>query len=81
MFQVNNKDTRTTPDNVLVFIVNFENISHLVLVFLLLTLSRWFTQTIQKRAKHKTAFCIMWKKIIPVQGNQAGNSLPKRLFI
>ena len=37
MFRVNNKDTRTTPS---VFIVNFEHISHLVLVFLLLTLSR-----------------------------------------
>ena len=29
MFRVNNKDTKTTP--------NFEHISHLVLVFLLLT--------------------------------------------
>ena len=41
MFKINNKDTRTTlccrSD---VFIVNFEHISHLVLVFLLLTLSR-----------------------------------------
>ena len=33
MFKVNNKDTRTG-----VFIVNFEHISHLALVFLLLTL-------------------------------------------
>ena len=33
MFKINNKDTS-------VFIVNFERISHLVLVFLLLTLSR-----------------------------------------
>ena len=33
MFKVNNKDT-------IVFIANFEQISHLVLVFLLLTLSR-----------------------------------------
>ena len=32
MFKVNNKDT---------FIVNFEHISHLVLVFLLLTLSSY----------------------------------------
>ena len=32
MFKVNNKDTRTT-------IVSFEHISHLVLVFLLLTLN------------------------------------------
>ena len=41
MFKINNKDTRTTlccrSD---VFIVNFEHISHLVLVFLLLILSR-----------------------------------------
>ena len=36
MFKVNNKDTRTTS----VFIVNFEYISHLVLVFLLLTLNK-----------------------------------------
>ena len=54
MFKVNNKDTRTTPMAKLtiktlerrqwhhngVFIVNFEHILHLVLVFLLLTLSR-----------------------------------------
>ena len=37
MFKVNNKYTRTTPG---VFIVNFEHISQLVLVFLLLTLNR-----------------------------------------
>ena len=37
MFKVNSKDTRTMSD---VFIVNFEQISHMVLVFLLLTLSR-----------------------------------------
>ena len=35
MVKVNNKDTRTG-----VFIVNFEHISYLVLVFLLLILSR-----------------------------------------
>ena len=35
MFKVNNKDNRTG-----IFIVNFEHISHLVLVFLLLTLRR-----------------------------------------
>ena len=35
MFKVNNKDTRTTP----IFIVNIEHNSHLVPVFLLLTLS------------------------------------------
>ena len=44
MFKVNNKDTRTTLSVVAkrrsgVFIVNFEHISHLVLVFLLLTLN------------------------------------------
>ena len=38
MFKVNNKVTRTTP-LALTFIVNFEHISHLVLVFLLLTLN------------------------------------------
>ena len=38
MFKFNNKDTRTTPRSG-VFIVNFEHISHLVLVFLLLTLN------------------------------------------
>ena len=37
--QVNNKDTRTTPIRSGVFIVNFEHISHFVLVFLLLTLN------------------------------------------
>ena len=36
MFKVNNKNIRTTPG---VFIVNFEHISHLIVVFLLLTLA------------------------------------------
>ena len=48
MFKVNNKGTRTTmktPERRHwrcsgVFIVNFEHISHFVLVFLLLTFSR-----------------------------------------
>ena len=40
MFKVNNKDTRTTPERRSgVFNVNFEHISHHVLVFLLLTFS------------------------------------------
>ena len=33
MFKVNNKETRTTQ--MIIFIVNFEHISYLVLVFLL----------------------------------------------
>ena len=37
MFKVNNKDAKRRSG---VFIVNFEHISHLVLVFLLLTLSK-----------------------------------------
>ena len=41
MFNVNNKDTRTTPGVVLLSLLLTLNIfSHLVLVFLLLTLSR-----------------------------------------
>ena len=36
MFKVNNENTRTNTN---IFIVNFEHISHLVLVFLLLTLN------------------------------------------
>ena len=44
MLKVNNKDTRTTPERRQlrrsgVFIVNFERILNLVLVFLLLTLN------------------------------------------
>ena len=35
MFDVMNKDIRTTPRRSSVFIVNFEHISHLALVFLL----------------------------------------------
>ena len=35
MFEVNNKDTSTG-----VFIVNFEHISHVVLLFIFLTLNR-----------------------------------------
>ena len=38
MFKVNNKDTGTSRRRSGVFIVNFERISHLFLVFLLLTL-------------------------------------------
>ena len=39
MFEVNNKVTKTTLlGGFGVFIVNFEHISHLILVFLLLTL-------------------------------------------
>ena len=41
MFKVNNKDTRMTPWRRFgVFIINFEHISRIALVFLLLTLSR-----------------------------------------
>ena len=45
MFKVNNGNTRTRCEifsklTIKTFIVNFESISHLVLVFLLLTLSR-----------------------------------------
>ena len=39
MFTVNDKDTRTTRSNV--FILNFEQLSHLVLVLQLLTLNRF----------------------------------------
>ena len=40
MFKANNKDTEMMPlESFCVFIVNFEHISHLVLVFLLLTLN------------------------------------------
>ena len=38
LFKVNNKDTRTTSSGV--FIVNFEMISHIALVFLLLILNK-----------------------------------------
>ena len=38
MFKVNNKATRTTSG---VFIVNFDHISHLFLVFLWLTLNKY----------------------------------------
>ena len=39
MFKVNNRNTRKWRRSG-IFIVNFENISHLVIVFLLITLSR-----------------------------------------
>ena len=41
MFKVNDKDTSVFNKDTSVFIVNFEHISHLVLVFLLLTLSMY----------------------------------------
>ena len=40
MFKVNNKDTKRQWRRSGIFIVNYERISHLVLVFLLLTLSK-----------------------------------------
>ena len=40
MFKVNNKDTRTTTLAIDIFIVNFEDILHLFLVFLLFTLNK-----------------------------------------
>ena len=46
MFKVNNEGTRTTPLSK-VFIANFEHISHFVLVFLLLTLSRYMPAGVQ----------------------------------
>ena len=39
MFKVNNEDARTKRRRSGVFIVNFEHISHLVLVFRLLTVN------------------------------------------
>ena len=39
-FRVNSKNTRTTSTSFWFFTVNFEHISHLILVFLLLNLSR-----------------------------------------
>ena len=53
MFKSHNKDTRTTPDarrRSGVFIVNFEHISHLVLVFLLLTLNMEMPMGMQNHA-------------------------------
>ena len=41
IFKVNNKDTTTPMASSGVFILNFEYISHLDLVFLLLTLKMW----------------------------------------
>ena len=41
MFKVNNEDTRTRSMTFCVFLVNFEYISRLVMVFLLLTLRRY----------------------------------------
>ena len=38
LFKVNNEDTRTTPLTSFAFIVNFEHVRHIVLVFLWLTL-------------------------------------------
>ena len=54
MFKVNNKDTRTVNECSYVFIVNFEHISQLFLVFLLLTLKRqMFAQICSIGSKHK----------------------------
>ena len=48
MFKVNNKNTRKTSSGA--FNVNFEHISHLALVFLLLTLPAEFELAFNKTA-------------------------------
>ena len=65
MFKVNNKNTITTPEcRSGVFIVNFEHISHLFLVFLLLTLNMqtlaglFFLQNIYKMMKNAFYFIL-----------------------
>ena len=48
MFKINNKDTRSAPwGRSVTFIVNFENIWHLVLLLLLLTLRMEFPAEIR----------------------------------
>ena len=75
MFKVNNKDTRTTPSLLFdifgIFIVNFEHISHLVPVLLLLTLSRWMLAG--HLPKNKIFIKIVWfvqisGKTFPMEG-------------
>ena len=76
MFKVNNRNTRTrceiyskltikTPERRSgAFIMNFEHISHLVLVFLLLTLSRYMPAESKKfrKTKKKTTIKIPERK-------------------
>ena len=54
MFKINNKDRRRSG----VFIVNFEHISHLILVFLLLTLNMQFTITYVRWISNKVLHTI-----------------------
>ena len=56
MFKVNNKDTRMTA-----FIVNFEHISLLVLVFLLLTLNMQLPTGLQLRNSSRTLPSAIWQ--------------------
>ena len=59
VFKVNNKDTRTTPmASFWYLIVNFERISHLVLVFLLLTLSRQTYLNLSGKLIRWRSFCV-----------------------
>ena len=53
MFKVNNKDNRTAAMT-RVFAVNFEHISHIVLVFPLLSLNKWMP--IELRLKKTTIY-------------------------
>ena len=70
MFKVNYKDTRRRSD---VFIVNFEQISHLVLVFLLLTLNSagWaatgqtFSWMLSKKVKLSASHAMLPKPMQP----------------
>ena len=53
MFKVNNKGTKTTSVTFGVFIVNFEHISHLFLVFLLLDLNiKMFSVSVIQKNPH-----------------------------
>ena len=60
MFKVNNKDNRTAAMT-RVFAVNFEHISHIVLVFPLLSLNKWMP--IELRLKNHNISSIYAKNI------------------
>ena len=76
---VNNRNTRTRCEicsklaiktTINFFIVKFEHISHLVLVFLLLTLSRQLPVGLFRTCKH-LRWNVLWRKILPL-GRLAG---------
>ena len=86
MFKVNIKDTRRTPCSG-VFIVNFEHISHLALVFLLLTLSSKITTwrvlktPLLYSSQNQSYFLLIWNIAVFTEFKPRRASNPNAIYL